>query len=60
MYLLEISYDHEEGTGGKMKLEWEWNGHPREVIPGEYLFHSESQSSQNTLFPRLIEAMEMN
>ncbi len=60
MYLLEISYDHEEGTGGNMKLEWEWDGHPREVIPGEYLLHSESQSSQNTLFPRLIEAMEMN
>lgn len=59
LYPLEISYNHEEGAGGSLKLEWEWEGHPREVVPGEYLFHTVSQRTQNILFHRLIENMEL-
>lgn len=59
MYQIEISYNHEEGVGGSLKLEWEWEGHTREIVPGEYLYHAESQRRQNTLFPRLIEEMEL-
>jgi len=57
-YPIEISYDHQNGEGGFIKLEWSWDGHRQEVIPAEYLFHSQSQRSKIDLLAKLNEALQ--
>ena len=56
-YPLEISYDHQGGEGGFVKLQWSWNGKAEQVIPASYLFHSQFQESRLSLLEKLIEVM---
>lgn len=47
-YLFEVRYDHEGGEGGFLKIEWSWEGHPREVVPKDYFKHSQAQHAKFT------------
>jgi hypothetical protein len=53
-YRFEVYYDHQTGERGNFKLEWRWDGGPKEVVKGDYLWHSPAQKHETKLLVELI------
>jgi hypothetical protein len=53
-YRFEVYYDHQSGEHGNLKLEWCWDDGPKEVVQGNFLWHSPAQKHQTKLLVELI------
>lgn len=57
-YPIDVLYNHRSGEGGYIKLEWSYDGQPKEIIPEEYYFHSEAQDYKIKLLEQLQNEMK--
>jgi hypothetical protein len=57
-YPIDVFYNHRSGEGGFVRLEWSYEGQPKEIIPEEHFFHSEAQDYKTKLLEQLQKEMK--